>query len=243
MTWIFLSPHLDDAVLSCGGLIAGLNQAVQIWTVFAGDPPAGELAPFARELHERWQTGPAAAAARRAEDAAACTCLGALYRHFSYPDCIYRRLPDGQPVIGGREDLFRPPTEPGLVDELAAQIARQAPAGARVVCPLSYGGHVDHRIVRAAAEQAGCGLWYYPDYPYAVRPEAGGADAPLPSLPENSEPVTFHLREEDLAAWEAAAAAYVSQLSTFWANENAMRAALREYARLGGGSTLYRVAF
>ncbi len=242
MAWIFLSAHLDDAVLSCGGLIASRAEATAVWTIFAGDPPAGELTPFARELHERWQTGPAAVAARRAEDVAACARLGAVYRHFSYPDCIYRRLPDGRPVIADREDLFRPAAEPGLTAELAGLFQTQIPAGTRVACPLTYGGHVDHRIVRAAAEQAHCELWYYPDYPYAAQPEAGGGETGRALLPPDSRAVRFDLPAEATATWEQAAAAYVSQISTFWADEAALRAALREYARQGGGSTLYRVA-
>jgi len=39
MRWIYLSPHFDDAVLSCGGLIFDQTcggTAVEIWTVFAG---------------------------------------------------------------------------------------------------------------------------------------------------------------------------------------------------------------
>ena len=42
MRWIYLSPHFDDAVLSCGGVIFEQSrQGIQteIWTIFAGSPP------------------------------------------------------------------------------------------------------------------------------------------------------------------------------------------------------------
>jgi len=42
MHWIYLSPHLDDAVLSCGGIIWQQVQSghqVEIWTICAADPP------------------------------------------------------------------------------------------------------------------------------------------------------------------------------------------------------------
>ena len=45
MTHVFISPHPDDAALSCGGLIAGLRelgQAVTIVSVFSGGPRDGE---------------------------------------------------------------------------------------------------------------------------------------------------------------------------------------------------------
>jgi len=57
MDWVFLSPHLDDAVLSCGGFIFELIQKgerVEICTICAGDPPPGELSPLAEMLHQRW---------------------------------------------------------------------------------------------------------------------------------------------------------------------------------------------
>jgi len=40
MRWIYISPHFDDAVLSCGGLIWEQTHkgiTVEIWTVCAGD--------------------------------------------------------------------------------------------------------------------------------------------------------------------------------------------------------------
>jgi len=130
--WVYLSPHLDDAVLSCGGLIAAqvrLGHPVLILTVCAGDPPAGELTPLARVLHERWQTGLQTAAVRRAEDLAACARLGAAARHLDLPDCIYRRSPKtGFPVISANEDLFAPihPDEIPLVAALAERLRGRA---------------------------------------------------------------------------------------------------------------------
>jgi len=74
---IFLSPHLGDAVLSCGGMIyqlAQAGQAVQVITILAGDPSPAPLSPFAQSLRDRWQADPAA---RRGEDVKALTLLGA----------------------------------------------------------------------------------------------------------------------------------------------------------------------
>ncbi|NTV35511.1 MAG: PIG-L family deacetylase, partial [Anaerolineaceae bacterium] len=71
MHWIFLSPHFDDAVFSCGGLIYEQVQQgdqVEIWTICAGDLPEGQLSPFAEELHARWTTGRETISSRAAED-------------------------------------------------------------------------------------------------------------------------------------------------------------------------------
>ena len=39
---IILSPHFDDAVLSCWNLLAGVGEVLVV-NVFAGEPPAGTL--------------------------------------------------------------------------------------------------------------------------------------------------------------------------------------------------------
>src|SRR5689334_12434287 len=79
-THVYLSPHLDDAALSCGGMIHQQTQAgerVVVVTLCAGGPPAGALSDFAQSLHTRWQTPVEAVAVRRAEDLAALKVLGA----------------------------------------------------------------------------------------------------------------------------------------------------------------------
>jgi LmbE family N-acetylglucosaminyl deacetylase len=49
---VFISPHPDDAALSCGGLIASLRargEPVAILTVFSGAGPLAQLTPYQRE--------------------------------------------------------------------------------------------------------------------------------------------------------------------------------------------------
>src|SRR5512146_806517 len=126
--WIYLSPHFDDAILSCGALIwqqGQSGQRVEVWTVCAGEIPPGPLTPYAEELHARWGTGLSSVAARRAEDEVACRAVGAMPRWFSVPDCIYRRLPDsGEPVVTGEDDLWLPlrPGETALVEKVRGWI-------------------------------------------------------------------------------------------------------------------------
>jgi len=53
MRHIYLSSHLDDAVLSCGGTIHRLSaggEAVQVMTLLAGNPtPGSEPLPYAED--------------------------------------------------------------------------------------------------------------------------------------------------------------------------------------------------
>src|SRR5712671_1587678 len=53
---LFFSPHLDDAVPSCGGMIHSLvsqNKTVQVITVFAGDSDGTQVSAFARHLRAK----------------------------------------------------------------------------------------------------------------------------------------------------------------------------------------------
>ncbi len=242
MDWIYISSHLDDVALSCGGLVweqAQAGETTAIWTICAGDPPEGPLSPFAEELHTRWGTGREAARQRRLEDQASCACLDAVARHFSIPDCIYRRSPSsGEPLYTSNQAIMSPvnPAEADLVRELGAALAQALPAEAMVVCPLAIGGHVDHRLTRLAVEATGRRLWYYVDYPYIL--EAQAALEPLRAAGWKAK--DFAISENGLRAWGQAVAAHASQISTFWPNLPAMQAALEAYYQEMGGIFLWQ---
>jgi LmbE family N-acetylglucosaminyl deacetylase len=242
MDWIYISSHLDDVALSCGGLVweqAQAGDATAIWTICAGDPPEGPLSPFAEELHARWGTGREAARLRRLEDQASCAYLGAVARHFSIPDCIYRRaISDGAPLYTSNQAIMGPlnPDEADLLRVLAAELADALPVEARLVCPLAIGGHVDHRLTRLAVESTGRRVWYYVDYPYILE-----AQEALEGLrQEGWKAKTFAVSENGLRAWENAVAAHASQISTFWPDLPAMQAALQAYHQDMGGVILWQ---
>lgn len=245
MRWIYLSPHFDDVVLSCGGMAweqVRTGLPVEIWTICAGLPPAGEpVSAFAQSLHYRWQTGPEASLVRRQEDEAAARVLGAQPVYYHLPDCIYRRLPDGAYLVNGEDDLWQPlhPQEAGVAAALAAWLKARLAPDDWLVSPMTLGSHVDHHLVRAAAEAAaaaaGCRLAYYADYPYAVR-EPDSLHAMLqPDWQARCQPVST----DGLAGWQAAIAQHVSQISTFWNGLDEMRAALKAYWQAGGGTCLW----
>ena len=176
---VYLSPHLDDAVLSCGGLIyrqARAGERVAVVTIFAGDPPRGAaLSNFARELHARWQAANPAAA-RREEDVQALTALhpGVVAHHLPLPECLYRRDPaTGSALYASEEALFGEvhPDDPAL---LALQTPLAIPPGACLYAPLGVGHHVDHQIVRRAVAAWGVEAHYYEEYPYTVGEHQGG---------------------------------------------------------------------
>ncbi len=238
--WIYISPHLDDAVLSCGGMIRSQvlqGDRVSIWTVCARENPYPQLSEFAQTLHDRWETGDETVAVRRKEDLAAAKVLGAEVIHLTYYDVIYRRLPDGTPIVNCDIELFLPP-EPAELDE-ARQVLTpfldSIPDGARVVGPLTMGGHRDHRLVRTLLEERFPDLLYFADYPYIAQYDL--------DIHEYTTGMEIGYRadvpEDALRSWQDAVAQYASQISSFWKDEADMRKQLREYWLTGEGCRLW----
>lgn len=243
---ILLAPHLDDAVLSCGGQIflkTAADKPVLVITLMAGDPPQQTLTPFAQLLHERWQLAENATAERRAEDAAACAILGADYQHWDLPDCIYRFDPQTKTgFYGSEEALFGAvhPSEAALVASLGERL-RDLPPHGRLLAPLTVGNHVDHQIVRRAVETLPPDhIAYYEDYPYAAVPGALEKALSAGDLTWRAEVIP--LSEEALQAKIKAIAAYTSQVGTFFRDSSEMEKMIRAFNAVAGGERIWRRA-
>lgn len=242
MRWVYLSPHFDDVILSSAGLVweqVQSGQQVEIWTICAGTPARdAPLSAFALQLHARWQTEEEAVAVRQNEDLAAASQVGAGLRYWDLPDCIYRQLPGGSWLVNGEEDLWKPvhPLELPVVERLAAWLEQGLRPDDVLVSPLTLGNHVDHFLVRAAAERLERSLCYYADYPYAVTARSSLAEKTRKGWQEVCYPVSHAA----LCAWQAAVGSYTSQISTFWGSLAEMRAALESYWQSGGGTCLWK---
>jgi LmbE family N-acetylglucosaminyl deacetylase len=232
---IFLSPHPDDAVLSCGGWIFQLAQNGErpiVMTIFGGDRPTDvPLSDFARSLQERWQLGDDAPARRRDEDRAACDRLGCYLIHLPFADAVYRVGGQG-PLYDSEETIIGEVRDEEIVDRVAWAVdarLRQV-ANARLVVPLTAGQHVDHVITRRAAERLKVELIYYEDYPYAEQRErmthVWGTDEWV------SEAIG--LSEAALDAKIEAFLLHRSQISTFYRDDDQVRQRMRAYAELAG---------
>ena len=251
---LFLSPHLDDAVLSCGGHIhrrSAAGERVTVVTVFAG-APTGAPTALAAELHALWGL-PAdpreATAARRAEDDAALHVLGAAKVHWDLVDAVYRVAPTPGASTGttyptaiypSLRSLYAPgsvaTSEPALLEQIADRL-RALPPASRLFAPLGVGRHVDHVLVRAAVDRAFPGderLRFYEELPYAKRLlavlRARGAAAPGRRWREE----IVALGPADLEAKCRGIACYASQLGPVYRDEEDLRRQVRRALRRGG---------
>ena len=244
MKWIYLSPHLDDAIYSCGGLIweqIQSGQEVEIWTICAADPPEDQFSPYAESLHQDWGLGKDAIKIRRDEDRDACQILGALPRYLSYLDCIYRKAPRGDFYYQSDQELFGglDPGELTLIDTLTGQLQDQLPLDAQLVAPLGIGNHVDHDLTRKAASRLEVPLYYYADYPYAMENEGKEIQGFLFGSMDWKEEI-FPVSEVGILHWGEAARTYQSQTSIFWENESALKEDISEFSAAMGGVKLWK---
>lgn len=243
MRYIFLSPHLDDISLSCGGIVNFLNNQnvkTEIWTFFAGIPDTHQLTPFAQSLHDRWQLSYDAPKTRREEDIQACSILGANYRHFDFLDCIYRVDNQGNPIITKEEDLYQdlPHSQDKLVFEINNLIKTSLKKGDILISPLAIGNHVDHQIIYQSIINLDANMvLFYEDYPYVIRSQVNQG------LYKQLTAIEFNLEPENLDNWHKSIAAYTSQISTFWKSIENMRSEIIDFHNKGGGKNLWKSNF
>ena len=241
MRWIYLSPHLDDAALSAGGLIYEQTQSgipVEFWTLMCGDPHITEYSAFAVKMHETWGFANAEETirGRRLEDQNAAKILGAKTVHFDFLDCIYRRDQNGDWLY--LENVFGAirPEDDGLPVQIAAAIMPRLEPDDVVVCQLSVGSHVDHVLVRQAAELLSRPLLYDIDMPYFLY-KSNEFEAKAAGMKESTHRIT----ETSLEHWIEAVIQYKSQLPSLndvvKTPENA-RKSIWEYWKKWGGIRL-----
>jgi LmbE family N-acetylglucosaminyl deacetylase len=242
MRWIYISPHFDDAVLSCGGLIweqAKKGNPVEIWTVCAGDALPGPLSLFAMDCHRQWGIESAAelVAARRLENQEAAALVRAETVDFSIPDCIYRRSPTAELLYP--KDVFVPihTFEKDLDMEIASALVSELRPDDIIVSPLAVGGHLDHILTRLAAEHLERTISYYADIPYVLNHPELLAPA-THGLNETLYPVS----EKGLAAWQSGITAYATQILMLFETGEKMREAIRLYWESSYGIRVWQTA-
>lgn len=229
---IYISPHLDDAALSCGGSIARHSaagaRALVVTLCTAAPDPDEAINRFAEGQHSRWGLAHTdAVSARLHEDDLAIERLGADSYWAGMRDAIYRR-PD---AYNSEESLFGPPD---LADPLAeavraliADLRRRAPRAA-LYAPLGVGNHVDHQLVYAAARAAaGSEIAFYEDFPYVAAP---GALERRMRVIEGAFVADVIVIDATLIRKLDAIEAYASQIGVLFGDVESMRRKVAAYA-------------
>ncbi len=202
-----LSPHLDDAVFSCGGTLAKLAHDgwdVTVCTVFTRSVLTPTGFALACQLDKGLPPDIDYMALRRGEDTCACAILGVKPRWLNLLEAPHRNYPDAK-------SLFLDPRDDddfGL-RPLLREVLNDPPA--LLLAPQALGGHVDHvLLVRAllAERPTDLPILWWADFPYAIRSDTYPA-RPFAQHMDALPPVSL---SGDPSIRLAACAAYASQI-------------------------------
>ncbi|SSW67109.1 hypothetical protein AVE30378_02454 [Achromobacter veterisilvae] len=216
--FVVVSPHLDDAVFSCAGLLRAHPGSVVV-TVHTGLPEALDMST---DWDRRCGFSSAAEAMerRQAEERLALKLVGCSGRGLGFVDSQYREGADGNSMQ--------------LADSLLHALAGLS-AG-RVALPLGL-FHSDHVRVSDAGLQVrracpGVCWFFYEDVPYCYR--AGAVRERLAQLRARGVVATPARLKTDLTGKAEAVSAYASQLRALGSLPDASERA-ESYWRLAGG--------
>jgi len=232
---IFLSPHFDDVVYSCGGALT-VQASPLVITIFAGAPATEQqLSLYADETQRLMgcdQDAASLVAIRRKEDARAMNFLGVDYLWLDYPDGIYR----GDPAYYlQEEDLFGEihPDDLELVTEMAHHLINLAEYLPDTIwyAPLGVGRHIDHQIVCSVAElliQSKANIKLYEDFPYVA--EANELNERLQEFSGISKPELVEI-STILPTKQKASEMYASQIKLNFGERESMYKMMEFYSQ------------
>ncbi len=230
-TALFLSPHLDDVVFSCGGLaalLAGQGWRTVLATAFTRSVVPATGFALACQLDKGLPPEVDYMALRRAEDRAAAAVLGITDLRWldllEAPHRGYGAAPELFGAIHAKDSVAEPLAAAfaALAHELAADV---------VLAPQGLGNHVDHQqVIRAALR---CfpqdRLAFYRDTPYAIREPMARPLGLIPSQPLVTIGIGAALERK-----VAAAQAYTTQIGFQFGGADAVADALAEFAHAEG---------
>ena len=213
---VAISPHLDDAAFSVGGLLAARARAgdrVTVVTCLTGNVAQPTGFALACQLDKGLAPEIDYMALRRAEDVAACAVIGAEAIHLPLLEAPHRGYASAPELFAARrdDDMMLAP----LTAALAGQIAALEPD--LLLGPLAIGDHVDHWLVRDALTAIDRSVLLWEDWPYLNRAR---------SRPGGNPVLRHDLRAEDRDARVMMCAAYTSQLTFQFGSLAAMKTAI-----------------
>lgn len=186
---LFVSPHLDDAVFSAGGLISRLNDngvntfVINVFTKPSKNPYTFSIKRFLKKCGytdaDRFYRD------RVLEDKVAVKKVGAKAKYLGFVDALWRRKNVNKiihyfskfiPELEYVYPLYRTSIAYGLISphdsklygEIHKKVKKYLSKSKDPVLflPLGIGLHTDHLIVRDSCSNFKCPTVYWADYPY-----------------------------------------------------------------------------
>lgn len=171
---IFLGPHFDDCVLSCGELIDKFvedgNDVCAI-TFFTGNPDEKDLSDAAKQFHSNCFLDNKSMNFRSNEDIIALNWLNCKYKHLGYYECLYRKNYDGSFLYPNLKEIYHLENyDSNLIKAISKRIEDEVVDADIIFAPMGLGSHADHLILHKAAVMASKKIagkiYFYEEVPY-----------------------------------------------------------------------------
>ncbi len=182
--FIFISPHLDDAVFSAGGLMSQLSEKgseiilINVFTKASNPPYTLSVKRFLSSCG--YDSVDKLFEDRITEDASVAKQINAKVINLGFTDALWRQKKGAHSKIAELNyvyPIFRFTIERGfishhdkpLIKELENLLKQKITENEDTVifCPLGIGLHTDHLIVRQAVSASFNNVVFWEDYPYS----------------------------------------------------------------------------
>lgn len=170
---LIISPHLDDAVLSCGDLIAKLieeGKRVDVLTIFSGLIEKESLSPAALKFHSNCFLDEKAMTHRKKEDKKAHKLLKCNSLYLNMPECLYRSDSNGHLYPDLNNIYYLDDRDNITIYELSKKLLKYVNNYEVILCPLGLGSHADHLVtnyaINSIKEKTTGKLYFYEDVAY-----------------------------------------------------------------------------
>ena len=170
---LIISPHLDDAVLSCGDLIDKLvneKYSVDVITIFSKEMKKSQLSSAAIKFHNNCFLPDNPMKQRKQEDKLAHEYLKCNSYYMELPECLYRKYktkflyPDLDNIYHLDKDDSK------IIKKIEKGLIKIINNYDYILAPLGLGGHADHiasnKAVNNIMQEIKGKLYFYEEVAY-----------------------------------------------------------------------------
>ena len=144
---LIVSPHLDDAVLSCGDLINKLinkSYKVDVITVFSKDEKKENLSNAAKKFHNNCFLPSNPMVERKKEDKKAHDYLKCKSYYMDFLECLYRKH-NNKHLYPNLDNIYHlEKDDKKIISDIEKELIKIVNNYDIILAPLGLGGHADH---------------------------------------------------------------------------------------------------
>lgn len=168
----FISPHLDDAILSAGALIYELKDTskVAIISVFTKASNKNNKASLEFTRSCQYRDARELFSSRRRDDKILCQFLKIGCYHLGFVDALWRENFNSLKQVF-RKRLNNNKNEQNLEKAIIKKLKKiiKNKEKSLIFSPLALGNHIDHIIVKRICEKNFADVIFWEDYPYNLK--------------------------------------------------------------------------